>query len=281
MTTLATPVTGTSETAGARRLADAFGRARKHGRAAFIPYVVAGYPDADTSFDVALAIADAGADVLEIGLPYSDPLADGATLQRASGVALRAGASLDGSLRLIERIGAARPGVPLVPMGYANQIIGGGDGEAVMRRLSGAGAAGVIVADLTPDEGAAFEDVARDVDMAVIYLVAPTTPPERRAYIAARSGGFLYCVSLIGLTGARDALRPEVGELVADVRSVSPVPVAVGFGISTPEHVAAIARAKADGVVVASALVDALGERGSDIEGARTLARALRQATAR
>ncbi len=279
--TIAEATTGTNETTGAKRLHEAFAGAGSEGRAAFIPYVVAGYPDADTSVRIALAVADAGADILEIGLPYSDPLADGATLQRASQVALRAGASLDGSLRLIERIGAERPDLPLVPMGYANQVIGGGDGEAVLRRLAGAGAAGVIVADLTPDEGAAFETVARAVGMAVIYLVAPTTPPERRAHVAGRSGGFLYCVSLIGLTGARSALAPEVRELVTDVRSVSPVPVAVGFGISTPEHVAAIARADADGVVVASALVDSLGDDGRDLEGARRLAAALREATAR
>jgi tryptophan synthase alpha chain len=279
--TLATSPIGTNDTAGARRLAEVFARARVDGRAAFIPYVVAGYPDADTGLDIALAVADAGADILEIGLPYSDPLADGATLQRASQVALTAGASLDGSLRLIERIGAQRPDVPLVPMGYANQIIGGGDGEAVLRRLAGAGAAGVIVADLTPDEGAPFEVVARNVGMAVIYLVAPTTPPERRARVAARSGGFLYCVSLIGLTGARSALAPEVRQLVADVRSVSPVPVAVGFGISTAEHVAAIAKADADGVVVASALVDALGPEGRDIAAVTRLAGDLRGATTR
>jgi tryptophan synthase alpha chain len=279
--TIAEATSGTNETAGAKRLLEAFARAGSEGRAAFIPYVVAGYPDADTSVRVALAVADAGADILEIGLPYSDPLADGATLQRASQVALRAGASLDGSLRLIERIGAERPDLPVVPMGYANQVIGGGDGEAVLRRLAGAGAAGVIVADLTPDEGAAFEAVARGLGMAVIYLVAPTTPSERRAQVAGRSGGFLYCVSLIGLTGARSALAPEVRELVADVRSVSPVPVALGFGISTPEHVAAIAKAEADGVVVASALVDALGEDGRDVDRARRLAEALREATAR
>jgi tryptophan synthase alpha chain len=279
--TLAEATTGTDQSAGARRLHDVFTRAAADGRAAFIPYVVAGYPDAETSLLIALAVADAGADILEIGLPYSDPLADGATLQRASQVALRAGASLDGSLRLIERIGAERPDLPLVPMGYANQVIGGGDGEAVLRRLAGAGAAGVIVADLTPDEGGPFESVARTVDMAVIYLVAPTTPPERRARIAARSGGFLYCVSLIGLTGARSALAPEVRELVTDVRSVSPVPVAVGFGISTPEHVAAVAKADADGVVVASALVDALGEDGRDVDAAARLAGALRAVTAR
>ena len=288
--TIATPVadgvnegqapTGTNDTAGARRIAAAFTRARGERRAALIPYVVAGYPDAEMSVDIAVAAVDAGADVLEIGLPYSDPLADGATLQRASTAALGAGASLDGSLRLIERIAAARPDVPIVPMAYANQIIGGGAGEAVAGRLTAAGAAGVIVADLTPDEGAPFEAVAREAGLAVIYLVAPTTPPERRARIAARSGGFLYCVSLIGLTGARSSLPPSVGRLVRDVRAVSPVPVAVGFGVSKPAHVRAYARAGADGVVVASALVDALGPDGRDVDALSSLVRRLRAATA-
>jgi tryptophan synthase alpha chain len=270
---------GTNQTAGARRVASAFARARANGRAALIPYVVAGYPDADTSFTIALAAADAGADLLEVGLPYSDPLADGATLQRASGVALAAGATLERSLRLIERIGAARPDLPLVPMAYANQVLGGGDGEAVARRLAGAGAAGVIVADLTPDEGAPFETVARALGLAVVYLVAPTTPRARMATIAARSGGFLYCVSLVGVTGARSSLPSTVGRLVREVRAISPVPVAVGFGVSRPAHVRAIARAGADGVIVASALVDALGPDGRDVEGMARLVGALRDAT--
>lgn len=270
----------TNGTAGARRIAAAFARARTDGRAALIPYVVAGYPDADTSLAIALAAADAGADLLEVGLPYSDPLADGATLQRASGAALRAGATLERSLRLIERIGAARPDLPLVPMGYANQVIGGGDGAAVAGRLAAAGAAGLIVADLTPDEGTAFETVAADAGLAVVYLVAPTTPPERRASIAARSGGFLYCVSLVGVTGARTSLPRSVGRLVREVRAVSPVPVAVGFGVSRPAHVRAIARAGADGVIVASALVDALGDDGRDVDALAALVRDLRAATA-
>ena len=273
------PETGTNATAGARRIAAAFTRARADGRAALIPYVVAGYPDADTSFEIALAAADAGADILEVGLPYSDPLADGATLQRASGVALAAGATLERSLRLIERIGAARPDLPLVPMGYANQVIGGGDGEAVAKRLAAAGAAGLIVADLTPDEGAPFEAVARAAGLAVIYLVAPTTPPARRAVVAARSGGFLYCVSLVGVTGARTSLPASVGRLVKDVKAASPVPVAVGFGVSKPAHVRAIAKAGADGVIVASALVDALGPDGRDIEALDRLVRDLRAAS--
>jgi tryptophan synthase alpha chain len=270
---------GTNDTAGARRIAAAFAAARADGRSALIPYVVAGYPDAETSYEIALAAADAGADLLEIGLPYSDPLADGATLQRASGTALRAGATLEGSLRLIERVGAARPGLPLVPMGYANQVIGGGDGEAVARRLANAGAAGIIVADLTPDEGAPFEAVAREAGLAVVYLVAPTTPPHRRAAIAARSGGFLYCVSLVGVTGARSSLPSTVGRLVRDVRAVSPVPVGVGFGVSKPAHVSAIAKAGADGVIVASALVDTLGPDGRDIAALADLVRTLRAAT--
>ena len=271
--------TGTNETAGARRIAAAFAMARSQGRCGLIPYVVAGYPDQETSFQIALAAADAGADLLEIGLPYSDPLADGATLQRASGVALRAGATLEASLRLIERIGAARPALPVVPMGYANQVIGGGDGEAVARRLAGAGAAGVIVADLTPNEGAPFEAVARAAGLAVVYLVAPTTPPDRRAFIATRTGGFLYCVSLVGVTGARSTLPATVGQLVRDVRAVSPVPVGVGFGVSKPAHVKAIAKAGADGVIVASALVDALGPEGGDIAAFTDLVRSLRSAS--
>jgi tryptophan synthase alpha chain len=279
--TSAAATVGTDQTAGARRIAAAFARAATRRRAALVPYVVAGYPDADMSLRIAIAAADAGADLLEVGLPYSDPLADGATLQRASQVALRAGTTLDGSLRLLERIAAGRPDLPLVPMAYANQVLGGGDGRAVATRLAGAGASGVIVADLTPDEGAPFEAVARDVGLAVIYLVAPTTPRDRRAAIAARSGGFLYCVSLVGVTGARSRLPATVGRLVREVRAVSPVPVGVGFGVSTPAHVRAIAKAGADGVIVASALVDALGPDGRDIEAMSELLRGLRAATSR
>ena len=198
---------GTNETVGARRIAVAFARAASENRAALIPYVVAGYPDHETSLAAALAAADAGADLLEVGLPYSDPLADGATLQRATSAALRAGATLDRSVALLRSISAARPDLPLVPMCYANQILGGGDGRAVAGRLAEAGAAGVIVADMTPDEGARFEAVARELGLAVVYLIAPTTTPERRVAVARRSGGFLYCVSLVGVTGARTS-RP-------------------------------------------------------------------------
>jgi tryptophan synthase alpha chain len=271
----------TDPTPGAARIAAAFERARDDGRIALVPYVVAGYPDAETSFAAAVSAIDAGADLLEVGLPYSDPLADGATLQRASAAALRNGATLERSLALLARIADARPDVPLVPMGYANQLIGGGDGAARARDLGAAGASGVIVADLTPDEGGPFERATGLAGLSIVYLVAPTTPPARRAAVAARSGGFLYCVSLVGVTGARSTLPASVGRLVRDVRAVSPVPVAVGFGVSRPTHVRAIARAGADGIIVASALVDALGPEGRDLGTFTRLVGDLRAATER
>jgi tryptophan synthase alpha chain len=274
------PKVGTRSTVGARAIGRAFARAKAEGRSALIPYVVAGYPDAETSFEIALAAIDAGADLLEIGLPYSDPLADGATLQRASSAALKAGATLDGSIRLLRRVAKARPGVPLVPMCYANQILGGGDGADAAKRLADAGASGIIVADLTPDEGAPFEAAATVAGLAVVYLVAPTTAPARRARIAARSAGFLYCVSLVGVTGARTSLPPQVARLVRDVQRESSAPVAVGFGVSRPAHVRALAKAGADGVIVASALVDALGPDGRDVNALARLVRSLREAGA-
>jgi tryptophan synthase alpha chain len=273
------PAIGSRDTIGARTIGAAFEAAAKDDRAALVPYVVAGYPDAETSFEIAVAAIDAGADLLEIGLPYSDPLADGATLQHASQVALRAGATLDTSIDLIRKVSRARKDIPLVPMAYANQVIGGGDGRDRAKRLAGAGASGVILADLTPDEGGPFEAVACEIGLAVVYLVAPTTSPARRAAIANRSGGFLYCVSLVGVTGARNSLPSSVRQLVKDVRAVSPVPVAVGFGVSKPAHVRALAKAGADGVIVASALVDALGPDGRDVATMRELVASLRSAS--
>ena len=165
-------------------------------------------------------------------------------------------------------------------MGYANQLMGGGDGRERAGALAAAGASGTIVADLTPDEGAPFEAAAAEAGIAVVYLVAPTTSPARRALVADRSGGFLYCVSLVGITGARTSLPPEVGRYVREVKAVSPVPVAVGFGVSRLTHVRALVRAGADGVIVASALVDALGPDGRDVAALGRLVVSLRAATA-
>jgi tryptophan synthase alpha chain len=266
--------------AGAERIGAAFARAAAERRAALVAYAVAGYPDAATSLDIAIALIDAGADLLEIGMPYSDPLADGATLQRANAVALRNGAHLDDSIELVGRIHAARPDVPLVAMGYVNQVLGGRSGTTVLRRLGKAGVSGFILTDLTPDEGADLESEAAGAGIGIVYLVAPTTPVERRAYVAGRSQGFLYVVSLAGVTGARSRMPSAAARFVREVRALSPVPVAAGFGISRPAHVRRLA-AVADGVVVGSALVDALGPDGRDIESMATLVRALAAAASR
>jgi tryptophan synthase alpha chain len=268
----------TASTVGSQRVQQAFAAARSQDRMAFVPYVVAGYPDYDTSLSAACAAIDAGADVLELGLPYSDPLADGATLQRASAAALAAGATLDRSLDLVGRACAARPRTPVLVMGYVNQFMGPVPSDVVARRLAEAGAAGAIVADLTPDEGAPLEEAFGRHELALVYLVAPTTAQERAAHIAQRGGGFVYCVSLTGVTGARQSLPGQLKALVSRVKAVSPLPVAVGFGVSRPAHVRAVGRAGADGVVVGSALVDALGPEGRDIARLGSLCEALRSA---
>ena len=265
---------------GGTRITRAIRKANDQGRAAFIPFATAGYPDASTSLDVAVALIDAGADVLEIGLPYSDPLADGATIQRASSVALANGATLDDSIALIARIHAARPKTPIVTMGYCNQVLGGKDGASVLQRLADAGVSGFILADITPDESEALEAEAAAVGIGLVYLVAPTTTADRVPYVAKRSQGFLYAVSLAGVTGARASLPPGVKTFLRQVGEVSPVPVAVGFGVSKPKHAKQLAPV-ADGVITASALIDALGPDGTDIDAMAELARSLREACVR
>ncbi len=265
----------TRATVGSKRIQRSFTDARDAGRIAFVPYVVAGYPDTGRSEAVALAALDAGADLIEIGLPYSDPLADGVTLQRASTVALANGQSLDESFALVERVARQRPDKPVLVMGYVNQFMRPRGSDAVAKRLAGAGASGAIVADLTPDEGQPLEEAFERVGLALVYLVAPTSPPDRIEMIAARSGGFVYCVSLTGVTGARRRGPGNIANLVARVKKASALPVGVGFGMSKPEHVRAVARTGADGVIVGSALIDALGPDGSDIERFTELCAAL------
>lgn len=252
----------TASTDGSRRIAEAFSAAARAGRIAFVPYVVAGYPDAATSVRLGIAAIDAGADLLEVGLPYSDPLADGVTLQRASTAALAAGVNLDGSLVVAEQICRARPDTPVLVMGYANQFMGPRGMDTVAQRLASSGAAGAIVADLTPDEGAPLEAAFERTGLALVYLAAPTSSDERIELIAERAGGFVYCVSLTGVTGARAAGPSNLDALVGRIKDRAELPVAVGFGVSRPEHVRTVAAAGADGVIVASALVDALGADG-------------------
>jgi tryptophan synthase alpha chain len=271
----------TANTTGSRRIADAFAAARDQGRIAFVSYIVAGYPDVETSERAAIAALDAGSDVLEIGLPYSDPLADGVTVQHASSVALGHGQTLDASIDLVERVAKQRPNKPLLVMGYVNQFLGPRGADKVARRLADAGASGAIVPDLTPDEGEPLERAFESVGLALVYLVAPTSTGERIEMIGGRAGGFVYCVSLTGVTGARRSSPANATALVKRVKTATRLPVAVGFGVSRPEHVRAVARTGADGVVVGSALIDALGPDGRDVDSFSALCAALAHATAR
>jgi len=240
---------------GTQRLAEAFRRARGEGRAALIPFLTAGDPDAAATGALVLEMARRGADVVELGIPFSDPLADGATIQRASQRALAGGFTLRHALALAADLRRAIS-VPLVFMSYVNPILSFG-AAAFAAAAAAAGVDGVIVPDLPPEEA---DDLAAPCDrhgLSTIFLIAPTTPPARIPLICARSRGYIYYVSLRGVTGARATLPPDLAAGIARVRAVTELPVAVGFGIATPEQVAAVAR-DADGVIVGSAIVQAI-----------------------
>ncbi len=266
----------------AQAIRAAFGRARDEGRAAFVAYLMLGYPDLATSVELARAIAAAGADVIELGVPFSDPLADGATIQHASQIALEHGATLARCFDAARAIADATT-APLALMGYYNPLLRMGL-DVACARAAASGVAGLIVPDLPVEESAPLCEAARARDISPIFLVTPTSPAARIARVTAAASaagsGFLYCVSLSGVTGARGALPPDLPDFVARVRErAGDVPLGVGFGISRPEHAAAVARF-ADGVVVGSALLNAFdaAPAGQGIAAAADLVRSLRDA---
>jgi tryptophan synthase alpha chain len=232
------------------RIGDAFAAAREQGRAALMPYMMGGFPDAASARRVARAYADGGADLIELGIPFSDPLADGPVIHAAATAALEAGATLDTALEACAEVAAD---LPVVAMGYVNMILATGEAEFA-GRLADAGAAGAIVPDLPLGEGEGIREAFASAGLSLVPLVAPTTSEQRRREICAGAQGFVYVVSTVGVTGERKGLPPELAELVAAAKRESQVPVAVGFGISTPEQVAAVG-ADADGVIVGSRLV--------------------------
>jgi tryptophan synthase alpha chain len=244
---------------GVERVAEAFDVARAEGRAALMPYMMAGYPDLDSSLAVAAAYADSGADLIELGVPFSDPLADGPTIHAAATAALERGTTLADALAVCESVSAR---LPVVFMVYSNMVLAQGGAEEFARRAAGAGAAGAIVPDLPLGEAEEVREALAAAGLALVPLVAPTTPPERLARICAVARGFVYVVSTVGTTGERDELPPALADLVSATKQAAEVPVAVGFGIGTPAQAAQVGRI-ADGVIIGSRLVRAAGEAGS------------------
>ncbi len=242
---------------GIERLAEAFASARADGRAAaLMPYQMAGHPDLASSVEIGIRSADAGADVIELGVPFSDPLADGPVIHAAATAALRAGVRVHDALEVAAKLA---PRIPVVVMCYANPILARGL-ERFADMLAERGVSGLIVPDLPFEEAPAMSAACEQRGLALVPLVAPTTPPERLAMIGARARGFLYAVSVTGTTGERRALDDELPNVLARARASTSVPVAIGFGIATPAQAAAAASAGADGVIVGSRLVRAAGE---------------------
>ncbi len=239
---------------GVERIAAAFASTRR--RTALMPYLMGGFPTLPDSIRIGEACVQGGADILELGVPYTDPLADGPVIHEAATRALAAGASLAGVLEVAR---ALSPSVPVVLMCYANMVLAPGAG-AFVERLACTGASGLIVPDLPFEEAAEVLAACDAHGVALVPLVAPTTPPERLAEIGARARGFLYTVSVVGTTGERAALADSFAEVVARAKAATAVPVALGFGISTPAQARQAADAGADGVIVGSRLVRAAGE---------------------
>ncbi len=255
---------------GIETIAEAFARARADGRrAALMPYLMGGYPDLETSRAIGLAYADGGADLIELGVPFSDPLADGPVIHAAATAALNTSppATLSAVLEVARDI-ADR--VPVVLMCYANPILSHGL-ERFLDALVAARVSGLIVPDLPLEEATEVRPACRRRGLAFVPLVAPTTPAERLERIGAGASGFLYAVSVTGTTGERGEMAGGLAAMIARVATHTDVPVAVGFGISTPEQAAAVARAGADGVIVGTRLVRAAGEASDPAAAVREL----------
>jgi tryptophan synthase alpha chain len=252
----------------ATKISDAFARAKREKRGVLIPYFMCGYPTATRSVELVLAAAAGGADIIELGMPFSDPLADGATIQHAGHVALERGMTIAGCMEVARQV-AAQSEVPLLFMGYYNPVMAYGI-ERFCQQAAASGVCGFIIPDLPHEEAAPLQQAAQRYGLALIFLVPPTTPDTRIAQIvqaAMRSpGSFLYCVSLSGVTGSRTSLPPHLHSFLARVRSYtkeSGLPLAVGFGLSTPAHIAEVT-SYAEGAVVGSALVNLIDQHADN-----------------
>jgi len=250
----------TAPGAATDRIGATFARCRAAGEAALVTYVMAGDPDLATSKAMAVACAEGGADLVEIGIPFSDPIADGPTIQHAAERALASGTTTRDVLAVAAHL-RARSDVPIALMGYLNPILSHGV-EAFARDCEKAGVDALIVPDLLPEEAVEIAPVLTARGVRTVFLLAPTSGPERIERAAKAASGFLYFVSVTGVTGARKSAPAEIGPMVAAVREKSPVPVVIGFGVSDPEQARALAPL-ADGVVVGSAIVQRIAQGGT------------------
>jgi len=295
------------------RIADSFARCKAANRAAFIPFIMAGDPDAATTLALLSCLAESGADMIELGIPFSDPAADGVTIQEAGMRALAGGMTLRDVLAIATKFRAAHPAVPLVLMGYANPIyvygavvpspIGGGLGRGLQQSVepesapyprwgeelpfaafahdaAAAGVDGVIIVDLPPEESAEIEPLLQQHGVDLVRLIAPTSVPARLPLLTHGAHGYLYYISIAGITGAAAASTAEVAAQVAKIKAATRLPVCVGFGIKTPADVAALAPI-AEGVVVGSALVKMIHETRADLAKIRAFAQSLSAACVR
>ena len=238
-----------------------FQELRDRGARAFMPYLCAGDPTPELTVKLLLTLEAAGADLIELGVPFSDPIADGPTVQRASERALTHHISLQ---QILEMVTSLRPetDIPIALMSYYNPIFRMGE-EAFCEAAQAAGVDGLIVPDLPPEQAKPLLEIAPRYDLATIFLVAPTSPPERMKLIASVSTGFIYCVSVTGVTGARAMLSDEIAPMITELRKHTDKPISVGFGVSTPEQATQVAQI-ADGAIVGSAIINVVEENMDD-----------------
>ncbi len=244
------------------RIEQAFTNAKNEGRAAFVAYICAGDPNVDTSLKAARALLERGTDVLELGVPFSDPLADGLTNQLAAERALQSGVTQDDIFQIVREIRKENDHTPIVFYTYYNLMFSNGLDEYI-RAAKEAGVDGLLVLDLPPEEAEEHLESCERHGMKTVFLLAPTTPPERAKYIAKHATGFVYYVSRTGVTGVRENLADDLEEMVGMLRETTDKPLAVGFGISKREQVNAVAKV-ADGVVVGSVIVNTIKDNLED-----------------
>jgi len=236
------------------RIEVTFARLKAEGRTGFVAFVTVGYPNVESTLRLVPALVEGGADIIELGIPFSDPLAEGPTIQHSSFAALQQGVTVSTCFEVMAKLRSEGLTAPLVPMGYYNPILAYGI-DAFTRDAAAAGADGFIVVDLPPEESGAMRDACMNNDLRLIYLLAPTSTDERVEQVARLGSGFIYCVSLTGVTGARQELDPGLSAFVGRVRRRTPLPIAVGFGISNATHFQAVGRI-ADAAVIGSAIID-------------------------